>query len=249
MSKEESKYLVSIGLDFPSTNEELTAFEKVFGNETSALNENEIDPFKILDAINKSTINEIKTLNPSQSYFRRAVLAAKIAHEYHQEWTFGVVKMQKLVYLSEQISEMKFIASYGKYAAEPMDHRFIHSIKKEFEKQGWFSVHREGVQNKWVFTPLENILNYETYYVKYFGKMDEDIRFLIESFRKWKTVEVELVATLYACWKEAKNENSIISDQLLIQKVYGWHEDKKKFVESEIIKKIRWMEEKGVLPY
>lgn len=248
MTKEESKYLVSIGLDFPSTNEELTAFEKVFESESILTNENKIDPFKILDTVNKTMSHEIKTLNPSQSYFRRAILAAKIAHEYHHEWTFGVVKMQKLVYLSEEISEMKFIASYGKHAAGPMDHRFIHSIKKEFEKQGWFSVHREGAQNKWVFTPLENMMNYEMYYEKYYGNIEEDIRFLIESFRKWKTADVELVATIYACWKEAKSENSLISDSLLIQMVYGWHEDKKKFVEREIIQKIRWMEENGIYP-
>jgi len=189
-----------------------------------------------------------KELNKSQSYFRRAVLAAKIAHEYHSEWTFGVVKFQKLVYLAEQTSEMKFAADYRKQAAGPMNHRFIHSIKKEFEKQGWFIVHQEGKYKKWIFTPQENVLAYEPYYSKYFSSVNEDIQFLIESFRKWKTEKVELVATLFACWLEAKEDKAIINDVILTQKVYDWHKAKNKFSEKDIEESIRWMEESGVYP-
>lgn len=187
-------------------------------------------------------------LNKSQSYFRRAVLAAKIAHEYHNELTFGVVKFQKLVYLSEQISQMKFAADYRKQAAGPMNHRFIHSIKKEFEKQGWFSVGQEGQYNKWVFTPGTNVLGYKDYYKNYYSDVNSEIQLLIDTFRKWKTDRVELVATLFACWIEAKEENSIISDHLLIKKVYDWHKAKKKFSEEEISNGIRWMEENGLYP-
>ncbi len=249
MKKEESIYIASIGLDFPSTNEELNAFEKVFGFKTDQLDENAIDPFKILNSVNKSTIQEIKTLNSSQSYFRRAVLAAKIVHEFHEEPAFGVVKMQKLVYLSEHISEMKFTSCYRKQAAGPMDHKFIHSIKREFEKQNWFSVRKEGVMNKWIFTPLEDMTNYQSYYSRYFNEVNSNIEFFIETFRKWKTDDVELVATLFACWKEAKVKKMIISDEILIKMIYDWHDAKKKFHKSDIISKIRWMEENEVVPY
>ena len=187
-------------------------------------------------------------LTRSQSYFRRAVLAAKIAHEYHNEWTFGVVKLQKVVYLSEQISQMKFAADYRKQAAGPMDHRFIHSIKKEFEKQGWFSVQQEGQHRKWVFTPQDNLSGYQSYYSIYFSEVNEDIQFLIDSFRKWKTDKVELIATIFACWSEAKKENILINDILLTQKVYAWHKAKKKFSEKDIQESIRWMEENRVYP-
>lgn len=196
----------------------------------------------------ESTPKKKKELSKSQSYFRRAVLAAKIAHEYHNEWTFGVIKFQKLVYLSEHTSKMKFTADYRKQAAGPMNHRFIHSIKKEFEKQGWFSVKQEGQYKKWVFTPQENVLGYETYYGKYYNDVSTDIQFLIDSFRKWKTERVELIATIFACWLEAKEEKSLINDQILIKKVYDWHKAKKKFSEQDITQGIRWMEENQVYP-
>lgn len=196
----------------------------------------------------RSAVNGNKKLNKSQSYFHRAVLAAKIAHEYHDEWTFGIVKLQKLVYLSEQVSSMRFSSDYRKQAAGPMDHKFIHSIKKEFEKQGWFAVNQVGQYRKWTFKPGENVVGYQQYYANYFGDIESDIQFLIDSFRKWKTEQVELIATLFACWLEAKNDNTLINDKVLIEKVYAWHKEKEKFTEVQIIKNIRWMEENGVYP-
>lgn len=250
MSTKDNNYLSAIGLTFPTTQEELNAFEKQYAKEVYELTPEALDPNKILSEVNITFTFKAATLNKSQSYFRRAVLAAKIAHEYHNELAFGVIKFQKLVYLSEQISEMKFTENYRKQAAGPMDHRFIHSIKKEFQKQGWFSVkqEQEGQYQKWVFIPEENVLGYETYYTKYYGEVSDDVQFLIDTFRKWKTDKVELIATLYACWKEAKDEKASINDHLLIQKIYSWHESKKKFSEEEILNSLRWMEENEIYP-
>lgn len=248
MSKEENKYLAVIGLTFPTCEEELFTYEKNHVDIVYELGEEAIDPNKILREVNESLSPKKKVLNRSQSYFRRTVLAAKIAHEYHEEPTFGIVKFQKLVYLSEQISDMKFTSDYRKQAAGPMDHRFKHSIKNEFEKQGWFAVKQVGDYKKWVFTPQENLIGYQPYYQNYYENVSDDIQFLIEIFRKWKTDQVELVATLFDCVLEAKQEKSIISDQLLIQKLYAWNKSKKKFSENEILESIRWMEENGVYP-
>lgn len=247
MSKEEYKYLAAAGLTFPSSEEELIAFERNHADTVYELSDNDLDPYKVLNKVNEFS-SEKKVLNRSQSYFRRSVLAAKIAHEYYNEPTFGIVKFQKLVYLSEQISDMKFASDYRKHAAGPMDHRFKHSIKKEFEKQRWFIVTQEGEYKKWVFTPHDNITGYQSYYQSYFDNVSSDIQFLIDTFRKWKTDQVELIATLFDCVLEAKKEKALVTDQLLIQKLYAWNQSKKKFSQDEIINGIRWMENNGVYP-
>ncbi len=243
MSRKEVNNLVLDAAEAVSYNEE-TAVDYLFENDVN------IDDYltRGLAMINLKSKVQPLILNKSQSFFRRAVLAAKIAHEYHNERTFGAVKFQKLVYLSEQISEMKFVSDYRKHAAGPMDHKFIHSIKKEFEKQNWFKVEQHGEYKKWVFIPQEKVLGYSNYYTQYYGTISSDIQFLIDTFREWKTDKVELIATLYACWLDAKNENLIISENLLIQKVYSWHDSKKKFSEKDIKMEINWMEENGVYP-
>lgn len=244
MSEIENKYLATIGLTFPTTEDELKAFDRTHEKEKYELGADALDPFKILEKIS----NTDKTLNKSQSYFRRAVLAAKIASECHNEITFGVVKLQKLVYLGEEISDMKFAADYRKQAAGPMNHKFIHSIKTEFEKQRWFSVNQVGEYKKWVFTPLENVSGFQKYYDKYYANVHLDIQFLLDTFQKRKTDDVELIATLFSCLKEAKKEMKIITDNLIIHKMYAWNKSKEKFSEEDIKKGLRWMEENEVYP-
>ncbi len=200
-----------------------------------------------LSELNRKTVPK-KQLNKSESYFRRAVLAAKIAQEYHMERSFGAVKFQKLVYLAEQTSAMNFASSYIKQAAGPMDNKFIHSIKGEFERQGWFTVSKVGEYNKWVFTPGVNVAAYEAYYLNYFETEIDNIQFLIDSFRSWKSEKVELVATIFSCWSELIRSKSLINDAILIDKFYSFHKAKSKFTKDEIVNAIRWMEENDIYP-
>lgn len=219
------------------------------------LNENKIN---IDDYISKGLkeldlVSEPKPkmeLSKSKSFFRRIVLAAKITHECYNEWTFGSVKFQKMVYLCEQVSEMNFSTNYSKQAAGPMDNKFIHSIKSQFESHRWFSVKKikNGNYEKVQFTPLEGVDGYIQYYSNYYQYVDNEIQHLIDTFRKWKTHDVELVATIYACWDEINKEKTKFSNQLIIKKIYAWHKKKKKFSEDEILKMKDWMSENGIYP-
>lgn len=226
-----------------------------FNGETSReyLVENKID----FDSFAKRGLKELGTINgsgkqltKSQNFFRRLVLAARITDECFSERTFGSVKFQKMVYICEHASRMNFSTNYQKQAAGPFDNKFMHAIKKGFEKQKWFTVEKvtDGKYTKVQFTPLDNVAAYRQYYNRYFGEVNSEIEHLISIFKKWKTDDVELVATIFACWDEIKNEKSILSEDLLIQKVYAWHEKKKKFSKEQILNSLKWMKERGVYP-
>lgn len=201
---------------------------------------------KELDIKEEKKVNRSK----SQNYFHRMVLGAKIADECHKEWAFGSVKFQKLVYLCEHVSQMNFTTNYSKQAAGPFDNKFMHSVKKEFEKQGWFKVEKvsNGKFSKVEFTPMEKLENYKSYFQKYFGDVEDSIQTLIEIFRKSKTDEVELVATIFGCWSEINDQNVLFSENLVVEKVYAWHEKKKKFSKEAILSKITWMKDQGLTP-
>lgn len=188
-------------------------------------------------------------LTKSQSFFRRLVLAARITEECHAEWAFGSVKFQKMVYLCEEVSNMNFCTNYSKQAAGPFDNRFMHSIKKGFEKQGWFSVQKEkGQYGKTTFTPLDKLDSYRQYYDRYFGQEKESIEYLIQIFKPWKTDDVELVATIYACWSEINVNQEVFSEGLIVERVYAWHSAKRKFHEDQILSSARWMQQEGIYP-
>ena len=252
-----NKYIGSTGLGFPKSKIELDNFNKVYSNYSFSLSDEDIDPFKILYEVKRELANEQHQNNPkkgsltkSQSFFRRLVLAAKIVDECHEQRRFGSVKFQKMVYLCEHASGMNFSTNYSKQAAGPFDNKFMHSVKSGFLKQRWFDVQRkrEGRFYQVKFKSLDNVQSYNKYYENYYGHVKEDIDFLIGTFKKWYTDDVELVATIYECWYEINLEGRTFTKRIVIDKVYDWHLAKKKFSVQKITDTIDWMEAKGIYP-
>lgn len=189
-------------------------------------------------------------LNKSQNFFRRVVLGAEIINQCHDEWTFGSVKFQKLLYLCEQASKMNFTTNYVKQAAGPFDHRFMHTFKAEFKKLKWYEITKgKGKFAKTNFTPLEKIDSYKKYFDRYYSEVKDDVQYVIDTFFKSKTDDVELVATIYYSCEEIFSNHQILSDKDIIDRVYKWHPKKKeKFTKEKIIETHNWMIEKGIYP-
>lgn len=215
----------------------------------------EIHIAKGVDQIDKLLYKQKKNSQKSKSkkselFFKRTVLAAEIASQLYREPTFGHVKFQKIVYLCEQISELKADKNYSKQAAGPYDNRFMHTIDRELKRQNWFDVSKKskGGYSKFEYKPLENIDKYKDYYNRYFYYANDEIQWLINTFRKKRTNDVELIATLFYCWKEIVMSSYIFSDTLLIEKFYQWSKEKKKFDEFTVRNGIRWMRESDLIP-
>lgn len=213
-----------------------------------------------IDAFVKKGIKEIKNVSQlkkkdsqssgnSKLFFKRVVLAAKIADELHKEPTFGHVKFQKLVYLSEQICSIDTENRYVKQAAGPYDRKFMHSIDIALKKQNWFEVKKEtGKFTRYLYIPLDNIEKYNKYYHSYFSNDSEKIEWLISAFKTSKTNKVELIATLFSCWKELLRSNKEFTEELLIESFYEWSKEKKKFDIKEIQNGIHWMKTTNLVP-
>lgn len=182
--------------------------------------------------------------------FQRAVLAAEIATQLFNEPTFGHVKLQKLMFLCENIEGMDISYDYSKKAAGPYDNKFMHTIDYEMRKQKWFEVKKEksGLIWKYTFKPLEKFQSHRAYYANYFGVHDEKIQWFIETFREVKTNKVELVATLYACWMELILKNKEVNNHALSTLLYNWSKEKLKFSKKEVNDAIEWMIENDVRP-
>ncbi len=116
----------------------------------------------------------------------------------------------------------------------------MHSIKSQFSSQKWFKMEKvkEGKYQKVKFTPLECVEKYKSHYQRYYSDVDENIQFIINTFRKSYTNDVELVATIFSCWDEIQKENTIFSNELIVRNVYAWSKEKKKFSEKNIVNKI-----------
>jgi len=207
--------------------------------------ESELKELKILEEYDKNLTKE-----RSKLYFKRAVLAAEIVNALKDEFTFGRVKFQKLVYLCEHACNMNLQDRYEKFAAGPFDNKFMHSINQEFEKQKWFNIRVDKSKgyNKPVYSASSNTEKYKAYYSNYFGDQDDLIQRIIELFRTTKTRKVELVATIYFCLLEIKQNNQLRNRKTLVTNFYKFADSKKQFSEQEINTSLDWMKIHGVYP-
>jgi hypothetical protein len=243
--------LRSLGFFFPMNEIELDNFNELYKDYDFELKGNEFTAQDIItssDDIAKSFIGKKNKTDNSKLYFKRVVLAAEIASQLYNEPTFGHVKFQKMVYLCEQLANMKLPGRYSKQAAGPYDRKFMHTIDSEFKKQKWFKIEQEGIYKKFTYTPLENLSKYKVYYYRYFGKHDKMIQDIISKFKSEKTDFVELIATLFACWEEIISQDITISEEVIIKRFYDWSSEKSKFEISKVKEALNWMKEEGIKP-
>lgn len=218
------------------------------------LEENDIDVEKFVSKGIKQIEATLKKKDAKKSkalFFKRVVLAAEIVYNLYFERTFGHVKLQKLMYLCEQVSNMELSSRYTKQAAGPYDAKFMHSIDRELKRQKWFNIEiKQGSNYKtYEYSLGEKVESYKPYYHNYYGENLDSIKWLIETFGNPQTKKVELVATIYSCLEEfIKNKEEFTSD-LLLQRVMDWSkEKKKKFTPEDVLNAHNWMIGKGLVP-
>ena len=207
-------------------------------------NASELEERETLEAFEKQAKMESGKL-----YFKRAVLAAEIASELCNELTFGRIKFQKLVYLCEHAAHMNLQNRYSKQAAGPFDNKFMHSIEQEFKKQNWFTVEKikEGNITRSKYTALPGRDTYKKYYESYFINEADDIRHIIDLFRKERTDKTEIAATLFACSLELQSNSESLTEKKLLELFYAWSERKRQYAEKMVLSVWEWLKSEGVV--
>lgn len=198
---------------------------------------------KIVEKVKKVKIIPIK-LNPVDVY-KRTLLAAEIVFQLKDTYTLGHLKLQKMLYLCQEIENMALPMKFLKQAMGPYDNQLARSLDKQFIEKKWFMYQKnESLKYK----PLENCGKHRNDFNKYFEEQVEGINYLIKKFSKFTSNQIEAVATLYACWKEAIDNNELINDKLIISSFYKWSKEKEKFKEENLVKALDWMRKNGVEP-
>lgn len=194
----------------------------------------------------KQTKGKVIELKPTYvDYYRRTVLAAEIVFQLHKEPTLGHLKLQKLIYLCQKSADMQLPTNFLRQAMGPYDNRLMRSIDKQLKEKKWFEYQKDQVLK---YQPLEKAGQHHNDFLKYFSAESGSIQFIIDKFKTIKSDIVEIVATLYACMDNMLQESVIFSEALLIQRFYGWSEEKKKFSEDQIKRVFSRMKETGLIP-
>ena len=180
-------------------------------------------------------------------HFRRSVLAAEIADRLCEEPTFGHVKMEKILFLSERLCHIETGSHYHRDAAGPYDNRALRSIDSQLKKQNWFEVRR--TEKGYRYVPMQNRGKHKTYFDKYFSAILPIFEKIIGTFKTQNTERCEIVATLYGAWEDLLNSNKTFTDTDIVNEVLNnWHESKKRISKERWLNAIQWMRENGFAP-
>lgn len=180
-------------------------------------------------------------------HFRRSVLAAEIADRLCEEPTFGHVKMEKMLFLSERMCRIDIGSHYHRDAAGPYDNRALHSIDSQLKKQKWFEVKHTDKGNRYV--PMQNRGKHSIYFTRYYADVLPMFEKIISTFRSWNTERCEIVATLYSAWEDMLHSNKPFTDADIVNEVLNnWHESKKRISQERWFNALQWMHDNGFTP-
>lgn len=180
-------------------------------------------------------------------YFRRSVLAAEIADRLCDEPTFGHVKMEKILFLTEHLCHIDIGSHYHRDAAGPYDNTALRSIDSQLKKQKWFEVKRTEKGNWYV--PMQNRGKHRTYFNRYYSDVLPTFDRIVDTFKSQRTEQCEIVATLYSAWEDLLHSNKPFTDSDIVNEVLNnWHESKKRIPQDRWLKAILWMRKNGFAP-
>jgi type I restriction enzyme S subunit len=187
-----------------------------------------------------------KTVPPA---FKRAVFAAEIVQQLHNDNRFGSVKHEKIVHLCELHLGLQGVLYRHAYkeAAGPYDPKARRSVERIFQQQKWFDVTKPD-GNRVVYVPLEKAGAHAEYFDRYFGEQKPAIQSIIDLLRPLNTEQCEIVATLYAVWNDFLIDKRQPGDDDIVASVLQWHPKKQQIAKDRWLAALPWMRQKGLIP-
>lgn len=191
-------------------------------------------------------VSTIKTKEAKLIPFERKVLAAHIIYLLNDQPHFGLTKFQKTLFVAEHHAEIEYPTYYDKEVAGPYDSFFTHRFREEMIDEDWFAEETKFLATH--FIPGENVGSIIKDYAKCFREKGSKITHVLKLFKDKTLHESELIATLYASWNNRIIKTKEINEELLVQDLYKWSEEKKKYRKEEILSTYHWMIDVGLVP-
>ncbi len=204
----------------------------------------------VTGAFESERIQDKTSIRESNSFFKRAVLAAEILQQLHQQPELGQVKLQKLLHLCEHHAQLTEIQGrYLRNAAGPHDNRMMRSIEARLADAKWFQAVKrpDGIGTQYM--PLAEAGQHARYFESYWGSKRDRIQTVINLLRPMKTQQAEIVATLYAAWNDLILGGGTVTDEAILREVLTrWHEQKTKIPKERWLSALEWMRKKCLVP-
>jgi hypothetical protein len=181
--------------------------------------------------------------------FKRMILSAYILDNICDEPTAGRVKFEKLLFLSEHCAQLPLHSEFHRAAAGPYDAQALNAIEKQLKKNQWFQ-RQKIIGESRAYSRLPKTDAYRKYIDANLNEQEKGvIDKLIRLFQTARTIQCEIVATLYGAWNDfIINGENPADDQIVDEFLTNWHESKERIDRKRWIAMIDWMRQNGIVP-
>lgn len=184
-----------------------------------------------------------------EAVFKRLVLSAYILDNICDEPTAGRVKFEKLLYLSEHCAQLPLHSEFQRAAAGPYDSKSLYSIESQLNQNKWFKRQKVTGESR-AYTRLAKIDGYKQYVgTNLTAAQKTVVDKLIALFKTSRTIQCEIVATLYGAWNDFLLEGVQPTDDQIVNEVLtNWHEKKERISRDRWLKALQWMRKEEIIP-
>lgn len=184
-----------------------------------------------------------------EAVFKRLILSAYILDSICDEPTAGRVKFEKLLFLSEQCAQLPLHSEFQRAAAGPYDAKALYCIEDQLKQNKWFKRQKVKGESR-AYARLSKVDEYKQYVGTNFDATQKSvIDKLIDLFRTSRTIQCEIIATLYGAWNDFLLEGIQPADSQIVDEVLtNWNESKERIGRDRWLKAIRWMRDNEIVP-
>lgn len=166
--------------------------------------------------------------------------------------TFGRTAQAKVLYLVEAHLGLELGGRYTREAAGPLD-RWVYTFEEQAAEQQWFSVVESPTKDGQMKIDYRKGPKLSAKAGEAATQLPPELRKefdrLLALLANKRTVEVEIIATLFADWNDALIDGHAPSDAEIIRDVReNWHPSKQRFDEPELQKWLSWMRRQALVP-
>jgi hypothetical protein len=169
----------------------------------------------------------------SDEFLRRAAIVSYTVKRLAAQPSFGRTQLEKTLHLAQSHLGIDLGLEFERYAAGPFD-KSIYRLEGTANKSGWF-------------TKKNRLRTGVTYHPgpKIDSMCEHALRLLGD---KQPPTKPSFFSTAYAAWNDLLIDGRPADDKSILAEIYGWHESKKRFTRTDILKRLEWMRRNGYVP-
>ena len=182
---------------------------------------------------------------------QRAAIGCYAIEHLLRNPSFGHTMNMKVVFMAQAHIGLPLDLKFERQAAGPW-HPWIEEFDTMGQSEGWFTVTQKSIgdgHTKYEYTPKAALKQKVAEAAAVLGEHRAEFDRLLGFFADMKTVDAEIVATLFAAWNDFLIDGKKPTDDEIIREVRtNWHERKKRFSPALLATWLNWLRKNRLVP-